>query len=137
MDKHPARAAAVLSSWPNTSNKKGEMENLFSLEYGVGGACVLLTIMILIKVAEFLWKLREKRETVSEQAIKALTKAVQENTIANQFLELRMKTLEGTISEVPKMRNDLRRFYAAIKELAGPDKWLEIRDQIMKDDFSA
>lgn len=112
------------------------MEDALSLKYGVGGLCVLLTIMVLLKVAEFAWKTKEEREQLSEKTVRELTKAVQENTIATQFLELRMKTLEGTFSEVPKLRNDLRRFYGAIKSLAG-DRWLEIREEIMKDEFSS
>lgn len=111
------------------------MEKLFSLEYGVGGMCVLLTLMVLLKVAEFLWNLREKKESMSEAAIKNLTQAVEANTKATQHLDGRLQFLEKSLSELPKFKTDIRRFYAAIKEVAG-DKWPRIRDEIMKDEFS-
>lgn len=96
------------------------MEKLFSLEYGVAGVCVLLTIMILVKVGEFLWSLRVKKDSVSDQAIKDLTAAVEK--------------LEHTVADLPKFKTDIRRFYAAIKHVSG-DKWPTIRDEIMKDDL--
>lgn len=37
------------------------------------------------------------------------------------------------ISEVKKLRKDLRRFYTAIKLLAG-EKWPEIRKELMEED---
>lgn len=111
------------------------MEKLFSLEYGIGGICVLLTLTVLLKVAEFIWSVREKKESLSEQAVTDLTKAVQANTVATQFLEHRLQTLESSVNEVPKLKTDLRRFYSAIKEIAG-DRWGKIREEIMKDDLT-
>lgn len=110
------------------------MEKLFSLEYGIAGACVLLTLMIFLKVGEFLWHLKEVRENISEQTTKELIAAVQQNTVATQLLEHRLLVMEEAISEVPKLKTDLRRFYSAIKEIAG-DKWPAIRDEIVKDGF--
>lgn len=110
------------------------MEKLFSLEYGIGGVCVLLTVMVLLKVGEFLWALREKKESSSEIALQNLTEAVQNNTVATQLMDHRLASLEHAISEFPKFKTDLRRFYAAIKEIAG-DKWPAIRDEIVKDGF--
>jgi hypothetical protein len=111
------------------------MQHFFSLEYGVGGVCVLLTIMVLIKVGEFVWALREKKESLSEAAVADLTKAMQQNTVAVQFLEHRLQAIENSIVEVPKLKTDLRRFYCALKSLAG-EKWGTIRDEIMRDDFT-
>src|ERR1700689_4714361 len=111
------------------------MDKIFSLEYGVGGVCVLLTIMVLMKVGEFVWSVREKRESLSESAITELTKAVQQNTVALQFLEMRLKALELSVTEFPKLKNDIRRFYTAMKEIAG-ERWADIRDEIMKDGFN-
>lgn len=108
------------------------MENLFSLEYGIGGICVLLTLQVLFRVGEFLWKLKEKKETLSENAITALTKAVQDCTLATQLLEHRLKTLEGALTELPKLKTDLQRSFSALKILAG-EKWQTIRDEILKD----
>lgn len=111
------------------------MEKLFSLEYGIGGVCVLLTIMVLIKVGEFVWAIREKKEILSDNVLTELNKTVQSNTIALQMLELRLRNIETTIADIPKLRNDLRRFYSAIKEMAG-EKWPKVRDEIMKDGFN-
>ncbi len=90
--------------------------------------------MVLLKVGEFLWKLREKKESLSEAAVKDLTKAVQANTAATQHLENRLQHLEKLVTDVPKFKTDLRRFYTALKELAGSE-WPRIRDEILKDDF--
>lgn len=111
------------------------MEKMLSLEYGVGGACVLLTLMVLLKVGEFLWKLKEKKDSLSEAAIRDLTAAVESSTAATKHLDSRLQHLEKAIAEIPKFKTDIRRFYAAIKEVAG-DKWPSIRDEIMKDEFS-
>lgn len=111
------------------------MEGLFSLKYGIGGICVLLTLHVFLKVGEFLWALREKKEIISEATIKELTQAVRANTQATQHLEHRLGALEKMSGDLPKFRLDIRRFYAAIKEIAG-DKWPRIRDEIMKDEFT-
>lgn len=106
-----------------------------TLEYGIGGLCVILTLSILLRVAEFLWSLREKKDNLSEASIKSLTLAMQENTQAMRHLDLRLGALEKSVGELPKFKTDIRRFYTAIKEVAG-DRWPRIRDEIMKDDFN-
>lgn len=111
------------------------MEGILSLKYGIGGLCVLFTLSVFVRVGEFLWKIREKKETISESAIKDLTHAVQQNTAATQHLDRRLEKLEGMASDMPKFKTDMRRFYVAIKEVAG-DKWPRIRDEIMKDEFT-
>jgi hypothetical protein len=112
------------------------MEDLFSLKYGIGGICVLLTLMVLVRVAEFVYSLHEKRESLSENAITELTKAVQENTFAVKMLDARIATVETSMSELPKLKNDLRRSFCAVKEIAGDD-WPRIRDVIMKDGYNS
>lgn len=115
------------------------MEKLFSLEYGIGGVCVLLTLMVLLRVGEFVWKIVERKEKVSEKTIENLIRSVQDNTVALQFLDARfdqrLKNIEASIAELPKLKTDLRRFYAAMKEIAG-DKWPAIREEITKDGFT-
>jgi hypothetical protein len=111
------------------------MEDLFSSKYGIAGICVLLTIQILVKVGEFLWDVKKEKEALSDNSVQLLTKAVEENTTATKHLDSRLGNLEKSVSELPKFKTDIRRFYAAIKEVAG-DKWPAIRDEIMKDDFT-
>lgn len=95
------------------------MEKLFTLEYGIGGVCVLLTIQVLVRVAEFVMKARAKKEEVSEKTVEELVQAVRD--------------LKATVADLPKFKTDIRRFYAAIKHVSG-DRWPAIRDEIMKDE---
>lgn len=111
------------------------MEKAFTLEYGVGGLCVLITLGILVKVAEILLRVREKKESFSDSSLAELTKALQANTTAMQFFDLRLKAIEVSTSEMPKLKTDIRRFYSAMKEIAG-ERWPAIRDEIMKDAFT-
>jgi hypothetical protein len=106
-----------------------------SLEHGVAGICVLLTIFILMKVGEFVWAILKEKRALSEDSVKKLTKAVEDNTIASRHLEDRLKALEQSAADLPKFKTDVRRFYAAIKEVAG-DRWPQIRDEILKDEFT-
>lgn len=103
-----------------------------SLEYGIAGVCVLLTLMILIRVAEFVWKLHQKKEAVSEETMRQLVDEVRKNTVAVQLLEHRLHTIETSFSELPKLKLDLRRSFSAIKTLAG-NRWASIREDLMKD----
>lgn len=43
--------------------------------------------------------------------------------------------MERKISEMPRYDDDIRRFMHAIKWLAGPDRWDELKETILKDDF--
>ncbi len=103
------------------------MEKLFSPEYGVAGICVLLTINILVKLGEFLWSLKQKKESASDATIEKLIQTVKENTYA-------IEHLEKSVSELPKMKTDLRRFFAAVKAISG-DKWSQIKKEILEDDL--
>lgn len=111
------------------------LEKILSGEHGVVGLCVLLALGLIIRLIEFLWKIKEQKDKLSESSITDLTNAMKGNTIAIEHLDVRFQGLERTISDFPKLRNDMRRLYSAIKELAG-DRWPKIRDEIMKDDFN-
>lgn len=110
------------------------MEAVFQ-RYGIAGVCILLTLMLFAHVGEFLWKIQQKKSTATDEAIEQLTTAVEENTCAHKSLQNRIIHLESTIAELPKFKTDVRRFYAAIKELSG-DEWPRIRDEILKDEFT-
>ncbi len=111
------------------------MEKLFNLDYGIAGICVILTIQLLVKLGEFLWHLQMKKETLSEAAIKKLTQAVEENTFAAKHLDMRINSLEKALGDLPKFKTDIRRFYTAVKSLAG-DKWPAIKKEILEDDIA-
>lgn len=114
------------------------LEKAFS-QYGVAGVCILLTIMVLMRAGEFVWAITAEKEkekqTISSKAIEDLTKALKESTIAIGTLEHRLEHIERVVLEFPKLKNDVRRFYSAIKQVSG-DRWPQIRDEIMKDDFT-
>lgn len=110
------------------------MEELY-LKYGVGGVCVMLSLHLLFRVGEFVWRLKEQSQSVSEKAVHTLTRALADNTHAMKNLDQRLELIEKTMAEFPKFKTDIRRFYAAIKHVAG-DAWPLIRDEIMKDEFT-
>jgi len=87
------------------------MEKFFGTEYGLVGVCVVLTLHLLWRVALFVYEFKKKVD----------------DTDKNETHEL--------VVEVKKMRRDLRRFYSAIRILAG-DEWPKIRQEIMQDDFA-
>jgi septal ring factor EnvC (AmiA/AmiB activator) len=43
--------------------------------------------------------------------------------------------LENQISQIPRYDDDMKKFMQAIKWLAGPERWSEIKETILKDDF--
>lgn len=112
------------------------MDDLFTLKYGIGGLCVVLTLSLFFRVFEFVWALKKKEAQASEKATVANTEAVRGLTVAVQLLEHRLQSLEAARGEIPKLKNDLRRSFSALKTLAG-DRWGAIRDDIMKDGFNA
>lgn len=107
------------------------MENIFSLQYGVAGVCVLLTIMVLLEVGKFLWSIQQKKESVSEATLTQLAANSRELTLALRLLESRLKSMEQLLGDLPKMKTDLQRFYTAMKEIAG-EKWPAIREEMTK-----
>lgn len=112
------------------------MGKLFSLEYGIGGICVLLTLMIFLRVGEFLWRHHQKKEALTDKTLQDLVRTVQENTAEMRLLNSRLVSVETSFSELPKLKLDIRRSFTALKALAG-NRWGHIRDELMKDGFTA
>lgn len=94
---------------------------------------VMLGLHLLARLGEFLWKVKEKRDAITESGLDRLSTAVQQNTYAAQKLETRINALEHTISDISKFKLDLRRLYAAVKHLSG-DQWSTIRKEIMDEE---
>lgn len=86
---------------------------------------VLMAFYICLRLIEFFWKQYTSKSEKTDEAIKKLTRAVEENTKS-------LKSLDGHISEFPKLKTDLNRLYTATKMLAG-DQWPQIREEIMQD----
>ncbi len=115
------------------------MEKLLDLKDGVAGLlvsiCVLLSLQLVFRTGMFLWALREKKESASENAIKELTAVVRLNTVATEHLDARLGEIENTLSELPKFKLDMRRMFTAIKLIAG-EKWPQIRKEIEEENRS-
>ena len=93
---------------------------------------VFLCAHVIKGVIEFLWQIKEKKDSASETAVENLTKAVQGNTTATEHLDQRIKELETVLAEIPKLKLDMRRMFAAIK-IASGERWAQIRKEIMED----
>lgn len=94
--------------------------------------CVLLSFQVLAGVVKFLWGLKEKKDQLSEQSVQKLALSMEQNTEAVGHLEGRLKSLESSLAEIPKIKIDLRRYYLALKMIAGED-WPAVREEITKD----
>lgn len=103
---------------------------------GISGAivslCVLLALHLVVKVGEFLWKMKEKRDSVSDATVDKLTIAVDKMTYSLETLQVRCGTLEKSISDIDKIKTDLRRAFTAVRLLAGED-WTKIRKELDED----
>ncbi len=113
------------------------MEQILDVHNGVSGLlvsiCVLLAVQLLLKAAEFLWGVVEKKENASEAAIKKLTDVLRENTLATQHLDKRINALEILLAELPKFKLDVKRLFSAIKMVAGDD-WPSIKRGMLEDE---
>lgn len=93
---------------------------------------IILALQLFFRVGEFLWKIVKDKHAITDTTMKKLTTAVYENTDTLKHLEGEIRRLESALSELPKLKTDMRRLFNAAKIMAGPD-WSEIRDEIMKD----
>lgn len=109
---------------------------LFNSNQGVSGllasVCLLLTFQVLLKVGEFLWRLKKEKDQLSEATLSKLVSAMDENTKAIKKLEGEIQKLELTFAEFPKIKLDLKRLFSAVRIVAGSN-WPSVREEIMKD----
>lgn len=89
--------------------------------------CVIFTLFIVLKVVEFSWKTRQEKDSASEKSIKELNQTVEK-------LIVQLEKMEQTLSSLPKIKEDLRRYYNGLKLLAG-NKWSRIRKEITDDEI--
>jgi len=99
-----------------------------SLPTLVATGCVLVAMHLLMRVGEFLWRFKERKDQLTEKTIQSLARAVESNTLALAKIDADLKSLN-----LGKLKTDLRRAFHAVKLLAG-DKWSPIRKEIMEDD---
>lgn len=114
------------------------MEKVLDGEHGVSGLLagliVVLCLHLLTKLGHFIWEFFNKKQEVTEDAIKNLTSVLSANTAATHSLEERLRVIDDELKELSKFKIDVRLLISAIKELAG-DKWPDIRKIIIEDKF--
>jgi TRAP-type uncharacterized transport system substrate-binding protein len=76
-------------------------------------------------VGFLLWSIKANKDKVSEESIRELAKSTERNT-------KQIEELVKALSELPKLKLDMRRAFIAIREIAG-DEWPAIRKEIMED----
>lgn len=108
------------------------MEKLLDPANGPIALITFLALHLVIKIVEFLWAFKEKKDLVTESGIEKLSQAVQQNTWASEKLEARIKQLEHTLGVVDKLQTDMRKAFIAIKSISG-DNWPKIREEIMEE----
>jgi hypothetical protein len=111
------------------------MESLEGLELGstpLSAIIVLLSLNIVVKVGQFLWDQKAKRDAVTETGIEELSKAVRDCTSSLQALQAKIEKIEPILRDVTKIKLDLRRVFFVLRNLAG-EKWTAIRSQMLEE----
>ena len=93
---------------------------------------ILLALNLFAKLGSFVFDLLKKKADTTERAMGKMTLALQENSKALEQLKSEIASIHKELSDVGKLRLDLRRYYGALKLLAKED-WPKIRDEIMKE----
>lgn len=113
------------------------MEGLIDSQHGLAtllaSLVIILSLHLFLQLAKIVWALLKTKSTTLETNVSNLAKAIEQNTIAYQKLELRLSKLEIDLSTLPKVKIDLRRIFNVIRYLAGKD-WQKFR-KIMDDDL--
>ena len=99
---------------------------LMSKEKGVPALCVLVTIFILIKVAEIIWTRIEKQAQVKEDTVQKLIETVQNSTVE-------IKEIKLLLQDLPKLKLDLNRYFRVVKIISG-DRWREAYRQALDEE---
>lgn len=108
------------------------MENLLEPKYGIAGILIFLCLHLIWRVIEFWIKIKDKREEASEASILDLSKEIKELNKNMMKLELRLDSTDRLLADLPKIKMDLIRFFAALKQVTG-ENWKEIRKFIMEE----
>lgn len=93
---------------------------------------VILALHLVVRVGKFLWDMKTEKDKLSESTVKTLVKSVEDNTKTVEQLGSEVRKVEAALADIPKMKLDLRRLYAALKIVAGDD-WPAIRAEITQD----
>lgn len=109
------------------------MEEILKDGGGLSAIVVVLCLHLVVKIGQFLWAFKEKKDAVTESGIEELSKAVRECTSTITKLECRIREIEQVSLNLDKMKVDIRRAYLAIRLVTG-DKWGDIRKIIMEEE---
>lgn len=99
---------------------------------GAAALCILITIYILFRVFTFVWQIKKEKDKLSEESVKKLAQAMEQNTAELHELRAQIQSLESTFAEFPKFKLDMRRLFFAVKSIAG-EKWPAIRAEMMQE----
>lgn len=114
------------------------MESLVSGEHGatalIAGLIIVLVLHLLMKMAEFIFELFNKKNEVTQKNIDNLITSLSMNIEALHRLEERMRSVETKLAEISKLKGEFTRLRLALKILAG-DSWSNIRKSIAEDEF--
>lgn len=112
------------------------MPNFIDTEHGVATllACIVVVtaLRLVFSVGQFAWAIIKERSSLKEDTVKNLIVTLNENTRAMDRLEFRMSKVEEDLTQMPKLKLDLRRAFISIKHLAGKD-WPTIRKMLMEE----
>lgn len=101
------------------------LKDVNSIPALLAALCVIGTLHVLFKLGEFVWKIQEKKEQLSDKTILDLTASVQR-------LDQTMHGIQRELHDIPKFKKELNRCFEAVKILAGP-RWPDIRKSIMEE----
>lgn len=99
---------------------------------------IALSLQLVMQVWKFIFGLAKKKYEVSEKAIIDMTSELKTNTRALEKVCTRMESVEEDLvivgRELPKVKVDIRRAFAAMKYMAGDD-WSEIRKKLNEEEI--
>lgn len=101
-------------------------KEILLLKYGIGAACVLVTIYILLQMFKVIYDIKNKESDQDKDSIKY-------NTIEVQKLTNQMVKVNESLSKLPDIDRHLWRNFLAVKIIAG-GKWDSVMEQIIKEE---
>ena len=106
----------------------------------LAGLIIAISLFSFIELLKFFREMRKEKDQVTEatmlnlkNSIENLTTQIATNISATHLLEERMRSLEEQLKEFDKSKVDVRRFFAAVKAVAGED-WPMVRQAILDDE---
>lgn len=90
-------------------------------------------IYMVFKVFTFVYEIIKEKQKDAEKDTTNLEDLLAKNITVVRQLESDIKMVQDTLAQIPKLQKDLRRYYTAIKYLAGND-WPTISKVIVEEE---